>query len=99
MKLEQKVVQIVIAKLKGDENRQRFIELTKEMKLWLLKQEGFISYEVYENGLDWTDRIVYKNGECADVINKLFLETRMAKEMKELVEATYSSFMGVFVDL
>lgn len=93
------VVQIVISKLKPAASRERFIELTKEMKQWFLTQDGFIAYEVYENKHNWADKIVYENNDAADRINHLFMKTKIAKEMLELVEPDFSGFIGTNVDV
>lgn len=95
----QEVVQIVLSKLKPAASLERFIELTKEMKRWLLGQEGFVAYEIYENERNLADKIVYENSNAAGRINHLFLKTKIAKEMLELVDPGYSGFMGVKVDI
>ena len=87
-------VQIVISNLKPDANREHFLGLTNEMKKWFLTQDGFISYEVFENNHQWADKIVYKNNESAERINQLFMKTDIAKEMLNYVEPGYSVFMG-----
>ena len=99
MESNEEVVQIVISKLITESKRERFVELTSQMKNWFLAQGGFISYEAYENGLNLADKIVYKDNESAERINKLFMETDIAKEMLTLVEPDYSSFMGTHIGL
>lgn len=93
------VVQIVISKLKADASRERFVELTIQMKEWFLAQDGFVSYEVYENDRDWADKIVWKDSESAKRINKAFLQSNIFKEMGTLVEPDYRGFFGRRVDV
>ena len=89
----------MISKLKAGASRERFIELTKQMKEWFLTQEGFVSYEVYENDRHWADKIVWKNSESAKRINRAFLESDIFKEMGTLVEPDYRGFFGRTVDV
>ena len=93
------IVQIVVSKLKPNTSREHFVELTTEMKKWLLNQDGFISYEVYENNGHWADKIVYKNKESLEHINLLFLNTEIAKEMLNYIEPDYTTFIGKSVDV
>jgi len=99
METKKKIIQIVISKLIASSKRDRFIELTKQMNNWFLTQDGFVSYEAYENNLNLADKIVYKNKESAKRINKMFMETEIAKEMLTLVEPGYSSFIGENINL
>ena len=92
-------VQIVLSKLKPATSRERFIELTKEMKLWLLTQEGFVSYEIYEDKQNWADKIVYENRDAAERINHLFMKTKVAEKMLELVEPDFIGFIGAKVEV
>ena len=94
-----RVVQIVISKLKAGASRERFIELTKQMKEWFLAQDGFVSYEVYENDRDWADKIVWKDSDSAKRINTAFLESELFREMETLVEPDYRGFFGKRVDV
>ena len=87
-------VQVVISRLNSKATRERFLELTKEMYQWLLAQEGFISYEVFDNHPRWADKLVYQNKEAAERINKLFMETELAKNMLDLIEPGFTLFMG-----
>ena len=95
----QQVVQIVISKLIDNQQRDRFVELTKQMKNWFLSQDGFVSYEAYENQANMADKIVYKNTESATRINQLFMQTDIAKEMLTLVDSDYTGFMGATIAL
>lgn len=99
MKPDKEIIQIIISKLIASSKKERFIALTKQMKNWLSTQDGFISYEAYENNLNLADKIVYKNYESAKRINSLFMETEIAKEMLTLVEADYSGLMGTTIEL
>jgi len=99
MQSGQEIVQIVISNLKPDASRARFMELTNEMKKWLLSQDGFVSYEVYENDLHWADKIAYVDKESAERINQLFMRTEIAKEMLNYVEPDYTAFMGKSADV
>ena len=99
MESNEEVIQIIISKLIASSKRDRFVELTEQMKNWFLTQDGFVSYEAYENDLNLADKIVYKNNESAKRTNKLFMETEIAKEMLTLVEPNYSGFMGTNIEL
>ena len=99
MESNQEVIQIIISKLISSSKRDRFVELTKQMKSWLLTQNGFVSYEAYENDLNLADKIVYINNESAKRMNKLFMETEIAKEMLTLVEPNHSGFMGTNINV
>lgn len=99
MESNEEVIQIIISKLIASSKRDRFVELTEQMKNWFLTQDGFVSYEAYENDLNLADKIVYKNNESAKRTNKLFMETEIAKEMLTLIEPNYSGFMGTNIEL
>lgn len=99
MESNEEEIQIIISKLIASSKRDPFVELTKQMKNWFLTQDGFVSYEAYENDLNLADKIVYKNNESAKRTNKLFMETEIAKEMLTLVEPNYSGFMGTNIEL
>ena len=93
------VVQVVISTLKAGASRERFIELTKQMKEWFLAQDGFVSYEIYENDRNWADKIVWRDAESAKRINKAFLESGIAQEMLTLVEPDYRGILGKRVEV
>ncbi|MDH5694885.1 MAG: hypothetical protein OEZ47_17445 [Gammaproteobacteria bacterium] len=92
-------IQLVISSLKPGASYERFVELTKEMYEWLQLQNGFVSYEVYENHPKWADKLVYENIECAERINQDFLTTEIAKEMLDMVEPAYKIFTGKSLSL
>lgn len=96
-----KTTQTVIAKLRNLHDRDRFIELTKSMALWLYSKPGFLSYSFFENGTSISDSLTYDSVESADKINAEFKETSIYSEMIKLVEPDYVSFFGheVFLDL
>ena len=93
------LVQIVISTLRPGASRERFIELTKQMQEWFLAQDGFVSYEVYENDRHWADKIVWRDAESARRINDAFLASNIFKEMGTLVAPDYRGFFGRRVDL
>ena len=99
MKSNEEVIQIITSKLIASSKRERFVELTKQMKNWFLTQDGFVTYEAYENDLNLADKIVYKNKESAKRINKFFMEIEIAKESLTLVEPDYSGFMGTNINV
>ena len=99
MSSNEEIVQIVISELINNSKKERFVELTKQMKQWFLNQDGFVSYEAYENNGKLADKIVYKNDESAKKLNKLFMDTEMAKEMLTLIKSDYTGFMGSSIDL
>ena len=99
MPSNEEVVQIVISELIDKSKKERFIELTKQMKKWFINQDGFVSYEAYENNEKLADKIVYKNNDSAKRINKLFMDTSVAKEMLSLVKSNYTGFMGKSIEL
>ena len=99
MPSNEEVVQIVISELIDKSKKERFIELTKQMKKWFINQDGFVPYEAYENNEKLADKIVYKNNDSAKRINKLFMDTSVAKEMLSLVKSNYTGFMGKSIEL
>lgn len=87
-------VQIVKFKLKPGTSRDSFLAFAEQMMSWLKSQNGFIAYELYEGAESWSDRIAWKNQECAhDGLNG-FLATTTAKEILPLIEDGHSSFFG-----
>ena len=93
------VVQIVLSRLKTSASRERFIELTKKMKEWLSAQEGFVSYEAYENDEHWADKIVWSDSESAKRINEAFLESEIYAEMGTLLDPDYRGFIGKKIEV
>ncbi len=87
-------VQIVKFKLKPDSSREIFLELTEQMIKWLKERRGFISYELYDGGDCWSDRITWENAQAARDALKAFLTTSVAGQLISLVESNYSSFFG-----
>lgn len=69
------------------------------MKKWLHSPDGFVSYEVYENDRNWADRIVWRDAESAQRINKAFMESEIAWKMLTLVESDYRGILGKSVDV
>lgn len=88
------VVQVVIFKLRPDANRERFIELTKQMKAWFLTQDGYVSYEIYDNHPNWADKLVWRDIERAERIKKAFHDSAIFKELEKLLEQDYRGFLG-----
>ncbi len=91
--------QIVISKLTLIENRDRFIELTREMVAWLKRQPGFLEYTLYENGVNMSDSLVYESEEAANKINEDFRNTDICKSFLTLVDPDYRGFFGKKVSL
>jgi hypothetical protein len=87
-------VQIAIFKLKAGVSRKVFVALTEQMVSWLMSREGFVAYELYEGVASWSDRIVWSNKRYAEEGLKAFVLTEIAKEIMDLVENDFNSFMG-----
>ena len=90
-------VQIVRFKLKPSTQLEAFLQLTEQMIAWLKTRNGFLAYELYEGSEWWSDRIAWKNEECAQYGLQEFLNTTIAEEMRLLVEDDYTSFFGEVV--
>lgn len=99
MKNDEEVVQIVIASLKPGASTVQFVALTKQMKEWFLVRDGFVSYEFYRGGENIADKIVWKNAEYAQQINREFLTSDIFRQMEPLLDSNYSGFTGKRLEL
>ena len=86
--------QIVITRLKDIGSRDHFLDLTRDMLAWLEQQPGFLDYALYENGIDFSDTLVYRSDADASRINEDFGKTETYRAMIQLVEPGYRGFFG-----
>lgn len=93
------ITQIVISKLRNTQDREKFLSLSQQMLAWFFNQDGFISYEIYENDLNWADKIVYRDKQSAEQINCAFGKTDIYQKMIQLVQPDYCGFLGTQIKL
>ena len=93
------VTQIVISELRRAEDRDLFVEITREMVSWLEDQSGFLAYALYEDGLQMADTLTYESKAAAQRINEDFRETDIYRRLIRLVQDDYRGVIGSPVPL
>ena len=69
------------------------------MLIWFENQKGFIDYQCFENGCDFSDIITYDSEASAKRINDDFYNTSTCKEMIALIDSDFRGFTGRKIDL
>jgi quinol monooxygenase YgiN len=92
-------IQIVLSRLRRSEDRDTFLELTRQMVAWLSAQPGFVHYELYESKDGWADRIEWASIATAAEGNRAFAATEIFRRLMEIVDPDYRGIVGRVVDL
>lgn len=91
---------IVTIKLKAGVDRERFLQLTRQVKAWLERQPDFVRYELFE-GDDgrWTDMMTWASPEAMEVGHQALRSSDVTNGFDELIEPEHTSFLGQAVAL
>lgn len=94
------VEQIVITRLRDPAERERFLDVTRQMVAWLSEQSGFLGYELFEGEHgEWSDRLSWASREDAERVTRAFVETPTGREMLDLVAPGYRYMLGERINL
>src|SRR4051812_26657715 len=91
------VLIVISSKLNDPADRSQFLELSKLTEQWLVRQPGFLRYELYETALGWFDTMVWQNKTTADLGNAAFVKTEIAREFAKIVNPTFKASTGTFI--
>jgi quinol monooxygenase YgiN len=92
------VVLVVASRLRSSEDREAFLDASRDFYAWLRERPGFEAYEVVGAGRHWADRIQWSSMEAATAGNADFATTAMAARFAAVVEH-YTAALGPLVDL
>ena len=96
---DEAVQMLVASRLRSNDHRGRFLELSQLMKQWLHLQPGFLRYELFETETGWIDTMLWKDRASMEIANALFENTHLAYGFAEIVEPSYQSYEGIVAPL
>jgi quinol monooxygenase YgiN len=90
---------VVASRLRSEEHRGHFLELSRRMQAWLQQQPGFLRYELFETETGWLDTMLWKDRASMDSGNAAFGATELVAAFAEIVEPVYHSHKGTVTPL
>jgi hypothetical protein len=69
------VLVVIPSKLNDPGDRAQFLKLSKLTEQLLVRQPGFLRYELYETAVGWFDTMLWQDKASSDAGNAAFAET------------------------